>query len=76
MTITLEPGKDFFTDVEVTQVLGISLERLNNLLDQNIFHDGTQRPARLYFRPADVVLIEFWHRNSQSQNVLKMPRRS
>lgn len=75
MAIRLDSGKEYFTEAEVSKLLGISLERLHGLLDQNIFFDGMQKPSPLYFRPADVVMIEIWHRNTQPLNVLNMPHR-
>lgn len=66
--------KESYTEVEAASSLGISVARLHMLLDDNIFNDGTPRPADLNFRPSDLVLLGFWHRTSPNPKLVRMPR--
>jgi len=66
---------DSYSEVEAAHLLGISVSRLHMLLDENVFNDGSGRPADLRLRPSDLVLIEFWNRSTENPNVLRMPRR-
>jgi len=56
-------------------MLGISVSRLHMLLDENVFNDGSKRPADLRLRDSDLILIEFWNRTMENPNILRMPRR-
>lgn len=56
-------------------MLGISVSRLHMLLDENVFNDGSRRPADLRLRESDLVLIEFWNRTVENPNVIRMPKR-
>ena len=67
---------DGYSEAEAAQMLGISVSRLHMLLDENVFNDGSRRPADLRLRESDLVLIEFWNRSTENPNVLRMPRRS
>ena len=66
---------DSFTEAEAAGMLGISVDRLHKLLDENIFNDGSLRPANLTLRSSDLVLLKFWHRSTEDPKVLRMPRR-
>lgn len=66
---------DGYTEAEAAQMLGISVPRLHMLLDENVFNDGSRRPADLRLRESDLVLIEFWNRSTENPNVIRMPRR-
>jgi hypothetical protein len=71
---TLRPDKEFYTEQEAAEALGISLQRLHSLLDQKVFHDGLQRPVQLNFMQTDLVLLSIWHREEPA-NLVRMPRR-
>ena len=75
MRMMLKPDKDTYSEIEASQALGLSMDRLNLLLDENIFNDGTQRPERLTFRPSDLILLEFWNKSMGDRKVVRMPRR-
>ncbi len=77
MNNALKPQKEFFSEAEAAAVLGISLERLHQLLDRNIFNNGTRRPPGVTFRASDLVLLKFWDRGPKpaENKVLQMPRR-
>lgn len=68
--------KEFYTPPEAARVLGISVDRLRFLLDENVFNDGSPHPQDLTLRSSDLVLIGFWHRSTRNPKVLRMPRRS
>jgi len=66
---------DDYTEHEAAGMLGISVDRLHKLLDENIFNDGTPRPPELRLRAADLVLLEFWDRSTENPKIIRMPRR-
>ena len=66
---------DGYSEAEAAQMLGISVSRLHMLLDENVFNDGSKRPADLRLRDSDLILIEFWNRTMENPNILRMPRR-
>jgi len=66
---------DCYTEVEAAHALGISVQRLHYLLDENIFNDGSTRPNDLLLQSSDLVLLEFWNRCTENPNILRMPRR-
>ena len=68
--------EESYTEVEAANTLGISIARLHLLLDENVFNDGSLRPANLTFRHSDLVLLGFWHRTSPNPNVVRMPHRN
>lgn len=68
--------QDCYTEQEAAAFLGISVTRLHMLLDDNVFNDGSLRPNNLTFRPCDLVLLGFWHRNTPNPKVVRMPRRN
>ncbi len=70
-----KPFKQFYTESEAALLLGISLNRLRLLLDENIFNDGTRRPEELVLQSSDLVLLRFWHRSTPNPKVIRMPRR-
>jgi hypothetical protein len=75
MRMMLRPDKDMYSEIEASQALGLSVERLNLLLDENVFNDGSARPERLTFRPSDLILIEFWNKSMGDKKVVRMPKR-
>lgn len=74
MPTTFKPEKMNFTEGEVAQQLGISVERLHQLLDLNVFNDGGHKPDRITFRPQDLVMLGIWDKVTP-QNVVPMRRR-
>ncbi len=69
------PLKDSFSEEEAAQMLGMSITRLQMLLDQHVFNDGGERPSSLRLRHSDLVLISFWDRAEPNAKVVRMPRR-
>lgn len=67
---------EFFTEQGAADLLGITLERLHFLLDQNVFNDGTKRPQDLELHRSDIVLLEFWDRSTENPKIVRMPRRA
>ena len=66
---------DGYTEVEAANLLGISVERLHRILDENVFNDGTARPQGLTLRSSDLLLLEYWNRSTEhTTKVLRMPR--
>jgi hypothetical protein len=68
------PFKQSFTETEAALLLGISVSRLRDLLDEHIFNDGSRRPEGLQLQASDIVLLRFWARDTLPK-VLCMPRR-
>jgi hypothetical protein len=75
MSTTFRPEKMDFTETEVAQHLGITLERLHHLLDANVFNDGGEKPEGITFRPQDLVMIGIWDKITPHNNVVSMRRR-
>ena len=75
MIKALRPEKEFYTEVEAAASLGISLQRLHELLDAHIFNDGSARPTGLTFRASDLVLLKFWDRGPDDRKIIRMPIR-
>jgi hypothetical protein len=68
--------QEYYSESEAANLLGISIERLHRLLDENIFNDGTKRPGDLLLRYADLILLAFWERGTANPKVIRMPRRN
>lgn len=71
----IKKDKEFYTEQEAADALGISLARLYMLLDQNVFNDGGSRPRNIELTASDVVLLDFWNRAIPLQKVVTMPKR-
>lgn len=67
--------REFYSEHEAARLVGISVERLRALLDENVFNDGGARPAKLTLRSSDLALLRFWHRSTPNSKVVRMPRR-
>lgn len=65
-----------YSESEAVNLLGISIARLHQLLDEHFFNDGTKRPRDLKLRYADLVLLAFWEKSTESPKVIRMPRRN
>ena len=76
MITMLRQDKEYYSEAEASETLGLSRERLNLLLNENVFNDGSKRPEQLSFRPTDLILIEFWHRTMGDSKVVRMPKRN
>ncbi len=75
MPVTTKPVKEFYTESEAAAALGISIDRLRLLLEQNLFTEDTPRPEEMTFRHSDLVLISFWHKTAPNPKVVRMPKR-
>ena len=75
MRLMMKPDKDTYTESEASQMLGLSVDRLHLLLSENVFNDGSLRPANLTFRSSDLILLEFWHKTMGDSKVVRMPKR-
>ncbi len=67
---------EFLTEREAADLLGITIERLHFLLDENVFNDGSKRPTDLELHRSDIVLLEFWDRSTENAKIVRMPRRA
>ena len=64
-----------YSEKEAARELGISVNRLHQILDDNVFNDGTPRPPQMTFQASDLILLAFWSRCMPNPKVLRMPRR-
>jgi len=71
----LKSDKELYSEMEAAEVLGMSMERLHLLLNENVFNDGSAKPQQLTFRTTDLILIEFWDRTLADNKVVRMPKR-
>jgi hypothetical protein len=67
---------EMYSEQEAADLLGITLLRLHDLLDEHIFNDGTLRPANLTFTNSELLLLGFWQRTEPNPKVVRMPRRN
>ena len=72
----ISQDKEFYSEQEAAQWLGISLARLHLLLDEYVFNDGMARPDNIELTPSEVLLLEFWNRVLPTQKVVAMPKRA
>jgi len=58
-------------------MLGVTLARLHQLLDEHIFTDGGERPSSIEFTSSDLLLLSYWNASTESPAlaVIPMPRR-
>lgn len=71
-------ANDHHSEAEAAELLGITVSRLHQLLDEHIFNDGRNRPPAIELNSTDLVLLRYWHKNPdrpQDCRVLQMPRR-
>ena len=66
--------REFYTEVEAADFLGITVGDLYRLLDAHVFTDGNPRPQRLEFRYSDLLMLSVW--SSSAPRLLQMPPRS
>ena len=70
---TSKLNKEFYTEMEAAEALGISMPRLHLLLDEHLFNDGSHRPAEVHFRASDLIILGFWHKSTPNPKVVRMP---
>jgi hypothetical protein len=83
MTLSKAVRKEYYTEAEAAHALGISIARLHELLDQNIFNEGRIRPPDLEFNGSDLLLLAYWNREPRpgaaaragKQNLVIMAKR-
>ena len=74
MLTTFKTTKEFYTEPEAAQSLGISMARLHQLLEEHLFDANTPRPVEgVTFRRADLVVLSFWHKCTANPKVVRMP---
>ena len=66
MTLPRAVAKDFYSEAEAANMLGISIARLHQLLEQYVFNVGTPRPSNIEFTSSDLVLLSYWNKESAS----------
>lgn len=67
---------DQYSEVEAAEILGISVSRLHELLDEHVFNEGSKRPAIIEFTSADLQLLDYWQKNQsepKKNRVIEMP---
>ena len=69
-------AKEYYSETEAAAALGITVERLRLLLDENLFNDGSSRPGDLTLLPSDLVLIGVWNKTMGKPKVVRMPKRN
>lgn len=71
-----KPAREYYSESEAAAALGITVERLRILLDENLFNDGSSRPQDITLLHSDLVLISFWNKTMGNPKVVRMPRRN
>jgi hypothetical protein len=66
MTLPKAVTNDFYSEVEAARMLGISIARLHQLLDQYVFNVGTRRPLNIEFTGSELLLLSYWNKESPS----------
>ncbi len=69
--------KDSYTETEAAAILGVTVARLHQLLDQHIFTNGDRRPPSVEFTSSDLLLLSYWNSSTESlpPEVIRMPHR-
>ena len=52
-----------YSEAEAVDRLGISVERLYELLDEHVFTTGEPRPPTCVFRHSDLLLLRYWNQH-------------
>jgi len=72
--------KELYSEAEAAAALGISINRLHDLLDQYIFTNGNRRPDAIQFTSSDLLLLAYWSNDSNKRlvthEVITMPKRT
>jgi hypothetical protein len=66
MTLPKAVTKDYYSEAEAARVLGISIARLHQLLDQYVFNVGTRRPPNIELTSGELLLLSYWNKESPS----------
>ena len=66
MTLPKLVPKDHYSESEAASILGVSIARLHQLLDQHIFNVGGRRPPNIEFTSSDLLLLSYWNKESRS----------
>lgn len=66
MTLPKAVTKDYYSEAEAARMLGISIARLHQLLDQYVFNVGSRRPPNVEFTSSDLLLLSYWNKESPS----------
>lgn len=61
MTLAKAVTKDYYSESEAALMLGISITRLHQLLDQYVFNVGSPRPANIEFTSGELLLLSYWN---------------
>jgi hypothetical protein len=78
MTPSKAVTKDYYSEAEAARMLGISIARLHQLLDQHIFNVGSRRPPNIEFTSSELLLLSYWNKESSAtsaeshQNVIQI----
>jgi hypothetical protein len=68
-------SKPSYSNVEVAELLGISLDTLHHLLRLKVFPEDAADPAAIRFLPQDVLMIECWLTGPGNLTVVGNPKR-
>ncbi len=69
-------ANDQYSEAEAADMLGITVSRLHELLDEHVFNEGSRRPASIEFTTSDLLLLNYWQKNPPAprrNRVLQMP---
>jgi hypothetical protein len=64
MTLLKAVTNDFYTEAEAAHLLGISIARLHQLLDEYVFNVGPPRPPNIEFTSSELLLLSYWNKES------------
>jgi hypothetical protein len=73
MTLAKAVTKDHYSEAEAARVLGISIARLHQLLDQYVFNVGSVRPPDIEFTSSELLLLSYWSKESSSPGAEPRP---
>jgi hypothetical protein len=78
MTLPKVVTKDYYSEAEAARMLGISIARLHQLLDQYVFTVGSRRPPNIEFTSSELQLLSYWNKEASGtsteahQNVIQI----
>ena len=75
MTNLRQFGKTSYSNVEVAELLGISLDTLHHLLRIKVFPEDAADPTTIRFLPQDILMIECWLTGPGIPTVIRNPKR-
>lgn len=67
--------KQYYTEIEAAETLGITLEALHEILDEHVFTADHPRPEILELTHAEMILLSVWAEPERGKNVVTMPPR-